>query len=182
MSSLFIIGNGFDIAHGIPTKYRDFREFIIKSYPEAIKYRDEVTFIEDIADVDTEEFAAEILLSTMDKVAGDDWSNFEEALAYVNFDHKFPLPNHKENETEEEDNELMKNYLLYMGMLTSGYIACSKYWQELFRLWIKEVQAHIEENISFKLSLLTNTSFSILDCTSLIHNRNNSCQYFEHAI
>ena len=45
MSSLFIIGNGFDIAHGIPTKYRDFREFIIKSYPEAIKYRDEVTFI-----------------------------------------------------------------------------------------------------------------------------------------
>ena len=103
MSSLFIIGNGFDIAHGIPTKYRDFREFIIKSYPEAIKYRDEVTFIEDIADVDTEEFAAEILLSTMDKVAGDDWNNFEDALAYINFDHKFPLPNHKENETEEED-------------------------------------------------------------------------------
>ena len=57
MSSLFIIGNGFDIAHGIPTKYHDFREFIIKSYPEAIKYRDEVTFIEDIADVDTEEFS-----------------------------------------------------------------------------------------------------------------------------
>ena len=72
MSSLFIIGNGFDIAHGIPTKYRDFREFIIKSYPEAIKYRDEVTFIKDIADVDAEEFAAEILLSTMDKVAGDE--------------------------------------------------------------------------------------------------------------
>ena len=147
MSSLFIIGNGFDIAHGIPTKYRDFREFIIKSYPEAIKYRDEVAFIEDIADVDTEEFAAEILLSTMDKVAGDDWSNFEEALAYVNFDHKFPLPNHKENETEEEDNELMKNYPLYMDMLTSGYIACSKYWQELFRLWIKEVQSNIEKDV-----------------------------------
>lgn len=147
MSSLFIIGNGFDIAHGIPTKYRDFREFIIKSHPEAIKYRDEVTFIEDIADVDTEEFAAEILLSTMDKVAGDDWNNFEDALAYINFDHKFPLPNHKENETEEEDNELMKNYLLYMDMLTSGYIACSKYWQELFRLWIKEVQIHIEKDM-----------------------------------
>ncbi len=25
MSSLFIVGNGFDIAHGIPTKYSDFR-------------------------------------------------------------------------------------------------------------------------------------------------------------
>lgn len=60
---------------------------------------------------------------------------------------KFPLPNHKENETEEEDNELMKNYLLYMDMLTSGYIACSKYWQELFRLWIKEVQTHIEKDM-----------------------------------
>lgn len=31
MSSLFIVGNGFDIAHGIPTKYSDFRMFIIRN-------------------------------------------------------------------------------------------------------------------------------------------------------
>ena len=37
MSTLFIIGNGFDIAHGIPTKYSDFREFILGMYPNAEK-------------------------------------------------------------------------------------------------------------------------------------------------
>ena len=147
MSSLFIIGNGFDIAHGIPTKYRDFREFIIKLYPEARIYRDEVTLIEDMLDTAPEVFAAEILLSTMDRVAGEDWSNFEEALAYVNFDHKFPLPNHKENETEDEDNALMQNYLLYIAPLISGYISDSESWQKLFRLWIKEVQSNIEKDV-----------------------------------
>ena len=90
MSTLVITGNGFDIAHGIPTKYCDFRNFVIKKYPNALKYRDEITLIEDVVNIDYEEFAAEILLSTMDKIAGDDWYNFEEALASVNFDHKFP--------------------------------------------------------------------------------------------
>ena len=42
MGSLFIAGNGFDIAHGIPTKYNDFRSFIVELYPEVVDFRDEV--------------------------------------------------------------------------------------------------------------------------------------------
>lgn len=39
MSRLYIIGNGFDIAHGIPSKYSDFRDYCkpvggIKKPPE----------------------------------------------------------------------------------------------------------------------------------------------------
>lgn len=199
MSSLFIIGNGFDIAHGIPTKYRDFREFVIKLYPESLTYRDEVTLIDDMLDTEPEVFAAEILLSTMDRVAGEDWCNFEEALAYVNFDHKFPLPNHKENETEDEDNALMKKYLLYMDVLTSGYISCSKDWQELFRLWIKEVQSNIEKDMFLsKVSLkelfsLPNTFFLTFNYTKTlqhlygvkkvihIHNRSGQKLIFGHG-
>ena len=30
--NLFIIGNGFDIAHGIPSKYTDFQKFIRSLY------------------------------------------------------------------------------------------------------------------------------------------------------
>lgn len=144
MSSLFIVGNGFDIAHGIPTKYGDFRSFIVHNYPEALEFRDEVVYLEDFDDIDPNEFAAEILLNTMDKAAGEDWSNFEDALAHINFDNKFPLPNHKENETDEEDQELMKHYLLYMDVLTSGVINCSKIWQDFFRLWLKEIQQTID--------------------------------------
>lgn len=144
MSSLFIFGNGFDIAHGIPSKYSDFRSFIVEQFPEALKFRDEVVYLEDTENIDADEFAAEILLSTMDKAAGKDWYNFEEALALVNFDKKLPRPNHKENETPEEDHALMGQYLLYMDMLTSGFINCSKLWEEFFRLWLKGIQQEID--------------------------------------
>lgn len=147
MSSLFIFGNGFDIAHGIPSKYSDFRSFILKLYPEALEFRDEVIYLKDAEDIDAYEFAAEILLSTMDSTAGKDWFNFEEALAYINFDKKLPRPNHKENETEEEDNRLMGQYLLYMDMLTSGFINCSKFWEEFFRLWLKGIQQKIDDGV-----------------------------------
>ncbi len=41
IDSLFIAGNGFDIAHGIPSKYSEFRKYLIKKYPEVLKFRDE---------------------------------------------------------------------------------------------------------------------------------------------
>lgn len=156
MGALFIVGNGFDIAHGIPSKYSDFRSFIINNYPEALKFRDEVVYLEDFADIEPSKFAAEILLNAMDKCAGEDWYNFEQALAFINFDNKFPKPNHKENETDEEDRELMKHYLLYMDMLTSGFINCSKIWQDFLRQWLKGIQEKID-NAEFlpKESLIT---------------------------
>lgn len=30
-SNLYIVGNGFDIMHGLPTRYADFREWLIKT-------------------------------------------------------------------------------------------------------------------------------------------------------
>lgn len=148
MSSLFIAGNGFDLAHGIPSKYSDFRNFIIERFPEALNYRDDIIFLEDCPDIYEDEFAAEILLHTMDKICGEDWYDFEQALAKIDFNDKFPKPNHKENETEEEDNALMKDYLLYMDMLSSGYINCAKRnWQEFFRIWIKSIEESIDHQI-----------------------------------
>lgn len=144
MSSLFIAGNGFDIAHGIPSKYCNFRSFIIQMCPEALEFRDEVVYLEDFYNIDIDEFAAEILLSAMDEASDENWCDFESALARINFDNKFPIPNHKENETVEEDNELMERYLIYMDMLTSGFINCTKKWQDFFRIWIKSIQQRID--------------------------------------
>ena len=31
---LFIIGNGFDLAHGLKTKYKDFRDWLVEEYVE----------------------------------------------------------------------------------------------------------------------------------------------------
>ncbi len=143
MGSLFIAGNGFDIAHGIPTKYNDFRTFVVDLFPEALNLRDEVVYLEDFENIDPVEFAAEILLSTMDKAAGENWCNFEEALAYINFNSKLPMANHKDNETDEEDIELMMHYLPYIYMLTRKFIICATIWQEFFQLWLEEIQVQI---------------------------------------
>lgn len=144
MGALFIAGNGFDIAHGIPSRYSEFRNYIIRNYPNALKRREEKIYLEDFNYLNSEEFAAEILLSTMDKVDGNDWQNFEAALAHIDFGSKFPLPNHMHDETQEEDNALMKNYLLYMDMVSSGFIACTKWWQDFFQKWIRELQITIK--------------------------------------
>ena len=144
MGSLCIIGNGFDIAHGIPTMYSDFRLFIIDNYPEALELRDEVVTLEDFTSIDPVEFAAEILLSAMDNVSGTNWSNFEEALAYINFDKKIPKPNHKENKTEQDDHRQMSQYLLYIDKITNGFIKCSRIWDDFFRSWISSVQKSID--------------------------------------
>ena len=155
MSALFIVGNGFDIAQGIPSEYRKFREFLIRKYPEALEFRDEKIYLEDADEIEQEEFAAEILLSALDQVDGPDWEDFEASLAHVNFSKKLPGPELDGDETDEEDTFLMQQYLLYMDRLTSGFIACAKkYWQEFFQQWLRELQIPIKlDNFEKKDSL-----------------------------
>ena len=111
--------------------------------------------MEDLDNLDPEEFSAEILLSAMDKVEGDNWINFESSLAKIDFSNKYPVPYHKEDETEEEDNSLMKEYLLYMDGLSSVFITgAEEWWQIFFQKWIREVQIPIKkENYNSKSSL-----------------------------
>ena len=46
MSKLFIIGNGFDSAHKMPTSYEEFRKYIIGEY-ELSEHEDEIPEIPD---------------------------------------------------------------------------------------------------------------------------------------
>lgn len=174
MSSLFIIGNGFDLAHGIPTKYSDFRKYIINLYPEALEFRDEIIHIEQCHEIYEDEFAAEILLSTMDKVCGEDWSNFESALADINFGNKLPNMVCDDDWSEDERNNMWGAYLMYMDQLTSGFINCTPHWQEFFRMWIKGVEHKLEsgkytsKNNLYQLFSKPNTQFFTFNYTKTL--------------
>ena len=48
MTKLFIIGNGFDLAHGMKTRYSDFRDYLIDEYDV-----DENLINKDIYDIST---------------------------------------------------------------------------------------------------------------------------------
>ncbi|MCL2417175.1 MAG: bacteriophage abortive infection AbiH family protein [Bacteroidales bacterium] len=47
MANLFIIGNGFDLAHGLKTSYRDFRNFLVQIEKEECAKMGEVSISED---------------------------------------------------------------------------------------------------------------------------------------
>lgn len=94
MGSLFIIGNGFDLAHGLPTAYKNFRRYILNQYPDVEIFKDTSINLDDYEQLPADEFAAEILVYAMDHAAGTEWGDFEDALSRINFFINFlDLPN-----------------------------------------------------------------------------------------
>lgn len=142
MSSLFILGNGFDLAHGLPTKYLDFKNFLINLYPEAEKNSDEQFYIEDYLDMSDEEFSAQLLFYAINNASGIEWSDFENALGYINFYKKFPRRSKEAKQID--DNQDIIGYLLAVDIISNMIIQSTKQWQEFFRRWIKSVEQELE--------------------------------------
>lgn len=157
MSSLFIIGNGFDIAHGIPTAYKEFRNWILEQYPDSLLFRETTMSFEEYAQLSIDEFAAETLVYAMDHASGEDWHDFEDALSRINFYHKLPGPTEEEhNEDDPDHNQKMGQYLLRMDAFSNGIIkSAEECWPVFFSEWIKTVEEKIERGVySLKPSLI----------------------------
>ena len=74
MKNLYIIGNGFDLYHGLDTKYQSFAKFLAKKYPS---YYDDITKYLNLPDIskdsaNDEEYAQ--------------WANFELSLADLDYE------------------------------------------------------------------------------------------------
>lgn len=144
MSALIIIGNGFDLAHGMPTRYSDFRKYLISCYPDIAEYKNYQFDLNDFIDLPEDEFAAELLLSTMDLANGEEWYNFEDALGKIDFSYKFPkFTGDEDSETHDKE---MQDYILAIDIISNCIIHSTKRWQDLFRRWIRSVETGLESN------------------------------------
>ena len=88
MSKLFIIGNGFDIAHNLPTCYSDFRTFLMQQYQNAIIQSDSVPVQHSYNhgwDYDADEVVG-FIISIIDKCDDEKWSGLENDLGGSIFD------------------------------------------------------------------------------------------------
>lgn len=90
MKHLFIIGNGFDCyEHKLPTRYADFRSYILSRYPDADKYNDlipeSITMPDGDEVLDMEEVAGYIT-HIIDTCGGDTWNELEYYLGDSLFD------------------------------------------------------------------------------------------------
>jgi len=92
MTKLFIIGNGFDLAHGMKTRYSDFRDYLVEKYE----------IDEDLIDTDGYEIpvpydlpkggeeyddttASAAIIKTLDNTEGGQWKDVEKSLGELDF-------------------------------------------------------------------------------------------------
>lgn len=143
MASLFIIGNGFDLAHGIPTQYSDFRKFLIETYPEAAARCKNVVSLEYFQDKSQEEIAVEFLIFAMDVACGETWKDFETALGKIHFSNKWPKSQHAED-FEEDERQAMEYLLSMVKMNSYVFEAINKYWGVFLSRWIRNIENQIE--------------------------------------
>ena len=80
---LFIIGNGFDIAHGYDTSYSNFRKFLISRFPGCDEYDGPVpttTIMPDGGEQYDSNMVAGYISRILDECAGENWGNLESSL------------------------------------------------------------------------------------------------------
>lgn len=135
MSRLFVIGNGFDTAHGLQTKYSDFRSFVCK------KNRKIFNIIEQ----------AEIEYNKTKKTACDlseNWSYFEEILGYTDFQQinkeetvaiKEALPQEKTQGENEKEN-FIKVFDEKSSKIFENNTYVLKETDKLFSEWIEGIE------------------------------------------
>ncbi|WP_419748869.1 bacteriophage abortive infection AbiH family protein [Clostridium perfringens] len=149
MKKLFIIGNGFDVAHKLPTRYSDFQEYLIENYPEA---SDEYLVVPEsflmpdgdrrYNDDEVVGFLLKIITETEN--TGEAWSDLENTLGRLNFDECF----YDWNMYDDNDNEWHKIYRNEdIAANVSGAVKMIK---EYFSDWIETIDIFdAEQKIEF---------------------------------
>ena len=139
MSKLFVIGNGFDLAHRLPTCYECFHDYLRERYPDADEEAACVPWSgighhgEEIWDPVE---VAGYLMNLLSRTAKEDWSDFEEALGHLNFHDDFSeLP-------EQIDRDGDRNYFheAYQNEdLASQIAGCVPQICSLFSDWVETI-------------------------------------------
>lgn len=153
MSSLYIIGNGFDLAHKIGSSYNDFKEFIQTKYPDISEEREYFpTSItgrhgEDIWNDD--ELAGYLLNQLNASCGGGDWSNFEEALGELDFYYNAPIV----EIPKDKEGDIDYSKLVYINEDYSQLCSpINNLIKILFVEWIESLEVNVEKYKNINLN------------------------------
>lgn len=146
MKELFIIGNGFDIAHGLKTGYDNFVKYIEKEYPYIDKEIYEIPSprVTRHGEVEYDEKdLVSYIFKTISDTLGYEWKYFEDALGEIDFmgeylDDLYPID-------KEGDLDMWK--ISYMNQEASSI--CEDYCRflsKMFTDWIRNVDLTVINN------------------------------------
>jgi hypothetical protein len=138
MSSLFIIGNGFDLAHGLKTKYEDFHQYLKDTYPDASfdgYNTPEAQMMPDggikYDDVDAVGFIIEVISKA--EPNGDEWNDLETSLGYLDLCEY--LDNWFDDDDDNEWHEVYRNQDVAVN-LVGAVLTITDYFAE----WIDTIE------------------------------------------
>lgn len=139
MSKLFIIGNGFDCAHELPTKYSCFHRYLKETYPDADEENAGVPWAamgrHGEALYDTNEVVG-YLMRLLSRTAKENWSDFENALGYLDFSDDLFDP----SEFTDRDGEPNYFHTSYNNEdIASQLTGCVPKILDLFSEWVETI-------------------------------------------
>lgn len=157
MGKLFIIGNGFDLAHDLPTSYEDFHEFLKRTYPGADEGREAIPGFSIGNHGDTQFCEDEVvgyLMNLLSRSSKENWSDFEDALGHLDFgDVFFSL-----EEERDEDRDSNPWHTVYNNEdLVSDLAGCVPLLARLFSDWINTISLGRTKGIPLFASLIAPT-------------------------
>ena len=138
MSSLFIIGNGFDRAHGLKTSYEDFHQYLLSAYPNAAQSYYVPKFV---TDGDGEEVAVDeedvvgFIENVLYNVEGDKWSDLESSIGKIEFENYID-----DYENDEEDDDDLYHEEQFNESWANSLISPILSIPDYFKQWISTIE------------------------------------------
>lgn len=133
---LFVIGNGFDLAHNLPTAYSNFRAFLKKRYGESSYLPlPQSTFMPDGEIRSDKKTDAQILLWLIDNSSDDSrWGTFEHTLGELSYSELF------ESDYDDDDDHEPFRQIYQNEDAIADYSLSFQNFPSLFVEWIKSIQ------------------------------------------
>ncbi|WP_304341020.1 bacteriophage abortive infection AbiH family protein [Metaclostridioides mangenotii] len=138
MSKLFILGNGFDLAHKLKTSYEDFHQYLKEKYSvndeEDLYNIPEAALLPDGSEYYDYEEVAKLLIYVISVAEGlgNKWSNFEDSLGELDFDGHLSFYG-----DVYEENPWKKVYL--NEDISLNLYSCALKVKDLFSDWINSI-------------------------------------------
>lgn len=183
MKNLFILGNGFDLAHRLPTSYEDFRKYLYKKYEISGEMNTglhiETKILPDGDEVFNEKEAVEFLVTLISETEplGDKWSDIENSMG--SFDFEYYLEVQSEMFDLDEDKNLFRMQYIYEDN-AHNYYKVVKELKKFFSAWIKTIDTReVVPRESFsKLIVPESDVFLVFNYTTIIEEVYEAFAYF----
>ncbi len=189
MSSLFIVGNGFDMAHGFKTSFNQFKKWLRDEYgadvsEEIIEIPEFQTNYKRLHQYDSKNMAI-FFYNLIYHILGDDWNDFESALPTLNWEESIEASvEGLKYAGDFEPQDLIDIAEEYASKLRDMAFILKDH---LFRSWAQQIDIKNPTKLSNKLKSIIETdecyflNFNYTDTIELQYNVKNVCHIHGRA-